>query len=45
VVGSALVDEIAVALAADEAVTPKVVERAAELAKAVRSARVSKAGA
>ncbi|NEX92986.1 tryptophan synthase subunit alpha [Caulobacter sp. 17J65-9] len=45
VVGSALVDEIALALAANEAATPKVVERAAELAKAVRSARVSKAGA
>lgn len=45
VVGSALVDEIALALAANEAPAPKVVERAAQLAKAVRSARVSKAGA
>ncbi|MBC6981602.1 tryptophan synthase subunit alpha [Caulobacter sp. 17J80-11] len=45
VVGSALVDEIAVALAANEAPVSKVVERAAQLAKAVRSARVSKAGA
>ena len=39
VVGSALVDEIAAGLAAHEAVTPRVLETAARLAKAVRAAR------
>jgi tryptophan synthase alpha chain len=38
VVGSALVDEIAAGLAAHEAVTPRVLEAAARLAKAVRQA-------
>lgn len=38
VVGSALVDEAAAALAAHEAVTPRVLETAARLAKAVRAA-------
>jgi tryptophan synthase alpha chain len=38
VVGSALVDEVAAGLAAHESVTPKVLETAARLAKAVRAA-------
>jgi tryptophan synthase alpha chain len=45
VVGSALVDEIAAALAANRSPVAKVLERAAALAEAVRSARVAKAEA
>jgi tryptophan synthase alpha chain len=45
VVGSALVDEIAATLAANQSPTTKVLERAAALAEAVRSAREAKAEA
>jgi tryptophan synthase alpha chain len=45
VVGSALVDEIAAALSANRSPTAKVLERAAALSEAVRSARVAKAEA
>jgi tryptophan synthase alpha chain len=43
VVGSVLVDEIAAAIAASQPAAPKVLESAARLAQAVRSARVGKA--
>ena len=43
VVGSVLVDEIAAAIAANRPAAPKVLESAARLAQAVRSARVGKA--
>jgi tryptophan synthase alpha chain len=43
VVGSALVDEIAAGLEAGEAVTPRVLDTAARLAKAVRAAGASPA--
>ena len=45
VVGSVLVDKIAEALSAGEPVAPKVLETAASLAKAVRSARLAAAEA
>jgi tryptophan synthase alpha chain len=43
VVGSALVEEIALALEANDTPAPKVLERAAALSKAVRSARLAAA--
>jgi tryptophan synthase alpha chain len=43
VVGSALVDQVAAGLAAHEAVTPKVLQTAAALAKAVRSVNARQA--
>ena len=45
VVGSALVDEVAAALAANEDVTDRVLTKAAGLAKSVRAARTSSLGA
>jgi tryptophan synthase alpha chain len=45
VVGSALVDEVAAALAANEDVTDRVLTKVAGLAKSVRTARTSSVGA